>query len=109
MEKREEHINQSYLCFSSIVYRRGTDGFFLQHQRLPTAGAVDLEHVIINSVHYLIIANSQQNAISSQQTSRIYRWDSSAGVFVQHQDLYTTYIQHIATLTMDNGAGKERL
>ncbi|KAK7486836.1 hypothetical protein BaRGS_00021983 [Batillaria attramentaria] len=87
----------------SIVYRKDTDGSFVQHQRLPTTGAADLAYVVISNVHYLVIGNNRQNTISSPQTSHVYRWDPATQRFVQHQEILTSRVQAVRTLTMDDG------
>ena len=69
-------------------------------------GAKDMTYFTINGVHYLAVASNRQNVISSPQTSRLYRWDPSTRLFLQHQDLSTTRVAAIRSLTMEDGTGE---
>ena len=88
------------------MYRKESDQSFIQHQRLATTGAKDITYFTINGVHYLAVASNRQNVISSPQTSRLYRWDPSTRLFLQHQDLSSTRVAAIRSLTMDDGTGE---
>ncbi|XP_060082724.1 adhesion G-protein coupled receptor V1-like [Ylistrum balloti] len=85
----------------SIVYKFGTDGMFAEHQRMRTEGAVDVAYLAVRSLHLLVFGNNRGDAISSPQTSTVYRWDSTAQRFFRDSDLQTYRVE---TLTMFLGA-----
>ncbi|XP_076465116.1 adhesion G-protein coupled receptor V1-like isoform X2 [Babylonia areolata] len=84
----------------SVVYRKEADGSFVQHQRLSSAGATDVAYFAAGGGHYLVVASNRQNAISSPQTSHLYRWDSTSLLFVQNQTLSTTRVSAMRVLTL---------
>ena len=65
-----------------------------------------MTYFTIYGVHYLAVANNRQNITSSPQTSRLYRWDPSTSLFLQHQELSTTRVATIRALTMQDGTGE---
>ena len=80
------HINSS-------IFRHDGQQFVL-HQEIATRGALDMEHFVISGRHFLAVANSFENVLSSSDTtSDIYVWDSAsadgAGQFVLHQAIAT--------------------
>ncbi|XP_069137444.1 adhesion G-protein coupled receptor V1-like isoform X2 [Argopecten irradians] len=85
----------------SIVYKFGTDGMFAEHQRMRTEGAVDVAYLAVRSLHLLVFGSNRGDAISSPQTSTVYRWDSTAQRFFRDADLQTYRVE---SLTMFLGA-----
>jgi hypothetical protein len=72
-------ISTTHLPFSvhSHILRK-ENGVFVRIQNILTRGAMDWEHFVITTTHYLVVANSFDDSISSATTqSTIYSWNGT--------------------------------
>ena len=83
----------------SRVYKWNGAGFD-PFQDIPTSGAGDFEHALIDGDHYLIVANSTDNT-SFDIDSQVLRYDAASTAFVHHQYLATRHARDCETFTID--------
>ncbi len=75
-----------YTIHSHILKQE--NGVFVRVQNILTRGAMDWEHFVITRTHYLVVANSFDDGMSSATTASIvYQWDGSE--FVPYQNITT--------------------
>ncbi|KAJ8304146.1 hypothetical protein KUTeg_017729 [Tegillarca granosa] len=87
----------------SVIYKLGSDLRFAEHQRIRTFGAVDVKHLLLQSLHLLVFANNRGDTISSPQLSTVYKWDSTTQMFFKHVDIKTNRVESIeAFIGTDN-------
>ncbi|KAH9498632.1 Adhesion G-protein coupled receptor V1 [Bulinus truncatus] len=89
---------------SSVVYRMDTEFNLIQHQRIPTQGAVSMTFIEVSGFRLLVIANYRQNVIISPQNSVVYRWDNNVFQFTLHQNIPTTRALKVASLVANDGS-----
>ena len=79
--------NSMYYGIQAVVYRLGDSGSFEESQRLPTTGALSLEHFQMDGAHYLAVANFY-NGSSHNIDSAIYELGEN-GLFEDFQRIPT--------------------
>eukprot|EP00049_Salpingoeca_infusionum_P007446 m.121108 g.121108 ORF g.121108 m.121108 type:complete len:466 (-) comp13702_c0_seq1:114-1511(-) len=83
----------------SEVFKWSDDGIFESIQQIPTFGAFDWEHFVINGVHYIAVAN-YHNDVSFEIPSQVYKWNG--GTFVSFQAIPTRGAHDLCHFEMDD-------
>ena len=73
----------------SVVYKwNPTISIFEDYQTIPTVGAYDWKHFVIDGEHYLAVAN-YRNSSTYDIDSVIYKWNPSTSQFEPYQNIST--------------------
>lgn len=91
-------------ALESPLYRWNVESFsFVEHLRLPTLAAWDLDALEVEGKWYLVIA-SFFDGHSRRLNSTVWRWDMSKDTFVHHQDILTDGAMDVEALAVSDKA-----
>ncbi|VDI35962.1 G-protein coupled receptor 98 [Mytilus galloprovincialis] len=105
---------QTTYIVDSVIYKLNADTKFSEHQRIRTEGAVDVTHLLIQSLNILVFANNRGDSVNSPQKSWVYRWDSTTQMFFKHSDLNTYRVETTSAFigpdnTVSNSIGNSEI
>eukprot|EP00043_Microstomoeca_roanoka_P019077 m.209073 g.209073 ORF g.209073 m.209073 type:complete len:244 (+) comp16936_c0_seq5:421-1152(+) len=83
------HNDDTFEVESEIFKWNSTVMEFVPFQSIPTKGARDWEHFVMDDVHYLAVANVRNDSTRKVQ-SEIFTWDTTLMQFVPVQIFSTT-------------------
>ncbi|XP_052793587.1 adhesion G-protein coupled receptor V1-like [Mya arenaria] len=85
----------------SRLYRINTDGSLTLLQNLDTKGATDIAYFTKNTIHYIVIANSQDNSGNTRVDSDVWRWEPGNKRFSKVSTLKTVGAQAVEVVDID--------